>query len=53
MERINEKLRKKSQILSVAYGVVEVNTEEHIDLDRLINEADYLMYERKRKMKEK
>ncbi len=53
MERINEKLRKKSPILSVAYGIVEVNTEEDIDIDRLINEADYLMYERKRKMKEK
>jgi|GEM_PF-1510825 len=53
MERINEKLRKKSQILSVAYVIVEVNTKEYIDLDRLINEADYLMYERKRKIKEK
>ncbi|WP_448376039.1 GGDEF domain-containing protein [Fervidobacterium sp.] len=53
MERINENLRKRSGIVSVAHGIVEVNTEDNLDVDRLINEADFLMYERKRKMKQK
>lgn len=53
MERINEKLRKRFGIISVAYGILEVNTEDNIDIDRLISKADLLMYERKKKMKEK
>ncbi len=50
---INEQLHKQSKEfeMSISYGVIEVNTNNECDLETILNQADALMYERKRKKK--
>ncbi|MGJ8454482.1 GGDEF domain-containing protein [Pseudothermotoga sp. U03pept] len=51
MQRINEKVEELNDIVTAAYGIVEVHTENQLLIEELIEKADRLMYENKKKMK--
>ncbi len=53
MNRISESLKKLSNIVTLAYGIVEINSQDEIDINKLLTEADKLMYEHKKQVKEK
>ncbi|MFN4201376.1 diguanylate cyclase [Fervidobacterium riparium] len=52
-ERIQREVSKISDIVSVAYGIREIDISQEVNIDELLREADKLMYEHKRKMKAK
>lgn len=51
INRIDEKLRNINNITSLAYGMVEVDLYNEVDIEKLIIHTDKLMYEHKRKVK--
>ncbi|MGQ9856133.1 MAG: diguanylate cyclase [Fervidobacterium sp.] len=52
-ERIQREVSKISDIVSVAYGIREIDVSREVNIDELLREVDKLMYEHKRKMKAK
>lgn len=51
VKRINEKLKNISEIVTLSYGIVGINIEGEVDAEKLIIQADKLMYEYKKKIK--
>jgi len=51
MARIDEKLRKKNSTVSLAWGIIEINSKNLDKIDEFIKKADGMMYEHKKKVK--
>lgn len=49
--RINEKLKNISDIVTLSYGIVGIDLDGETDAEKLIIQADKLMYEYKKKVK--